>query len=137
MNVYKSKYGKLPGSSYSEVMRAARREYRAIQKHTPRRQPYIRSKYFTKDKIFVNEFWNHLNQKVPADRLRRLKLLACAIDLARNNTFDSAVMQNPSKSQESLHRFAGQTKDGEIFYVQIKENKKTNRKDFMSVFPGK
>lgn len=137
MKVYKSKIGVLPGTSYSEAMRAARREYRLIQSHTPRRQPYIRSRYFTKDKIFVTSFWQHLNQKAPTDRFRRIKLFACAIDLLRNNTHDSEVMQNPNKPYESLHRFAGQTKDGEIFYVQIKENKKTNRKDFMSVFPGK
>jgi hypothetical protein len=46
-------------------------------------------------------------------------------------------MQNPNKTQEALHRFTGCTKDGEVFYVQIRANKKTNRKGFMSVFPAK
>ncbi len=37
----------------------------------------------------------------------------------------------------SLHRFYGQTKSGELFCVQIKQDKRTGRKDFMSVFPSK
>lgn len=33
-----------------------------------------------------------------------------------------------------LHRFYGKTKDGQTFCVQVKEDKRSNRKDFMSVF---
>lgn len=137
MKAYRSKYNKLPGTSYAEVMAAARREYHAIQKRTPRRQPYIRSRYFKKDKIFVNQFWVHLNQKVSADRFRRLKLYICAVDVIRNCPYTPDTMQNPNKADELLHRYTALTKDGEQFYVQVRENKVSKRKDFMSVFPGK
>ncbi|MCA9342472.1 hypothetical protein KC950_00445 [Candidatus Saccharibacteria bacterium] len=63
MRVHKSKYGKLPGTSHKEVMKAARKEYHAIQKRSPRLQAYIRSAYFKKDKIFINIFWDHVKQK--------------------------------------------------------------------------
>jgi hypothetical protein len=46
-------------------------------------------------------------------------------------------MQNPNKANESLHRYTAQTKDGILFYVQVRENKVSGRKDFMSVFPAK
>lgn len=35
-----------------------------------------------------------------------------------------------------LHRFYGVTKDGVYFCVQVKEDKRTSRKDLMSVFEG-
>ena len=38
---------------------------------------------------------------------------------------------------EILHRFAGLTKNRELFYVQIKEDKRSGRKYFMSCFPEK
>jgi hypothetical protein len=135
--MYQSKLGVLPGTSYAEVIKAARREYRAIQQRTPRRQPYIRSKYFKHDKIFINLFWAHLNQKVRPDRLRRLKLFGCAIDVIRNCLGAPETMQNPNKPDEALHRYKALTKDGLLFYVQIRENKITGRKDFMSTFPAK
>lgn len=36
-----------------------------------------------------------------------------------------------------MHRFYGITKDGHEFCVQIKQNKRTGRKDFISVFDRK
>jgi hypothetical protein len=111
VKVYKSKYDSF-GTSYSEAMKAARQEYHSIQKRTPRRQAYIRSAYFKKDKIFVNQFWVHLDQKSSADRLRRLKLYKCAIDVIRNCPYAPETMQNPNKADESLHRYKAQTKQG-------------------------
>jgi len=137
MKPYQSKYAKSSGTSLAELKKLAWREYHLIQKRTPHRQAYVRSRYFKKDKIFITEFWNHLNQKNRADQLRRLKFFAAGIDLVRNSTFDPLTTQNPNKSGESLHRFSGKTKDGEIFFVQLKELKKTGRKDFMSAFPKK
>lgn len=137
MPVYKSKYSQLPGSSYVEAFAAARREYRLIQKRTPRRQPYVRSRYFTKDKIFLNEFWKHLEQKTRLDKFRRIKLYLCALDLLRNITDTPETIFDNKNRNIMLHRFIGVTKDGERFCVQIKENKRSNRKDFMSVFPAK
>jgi len=34
-----------------------------------------------------------------------------------------------------LHRFAGLTKEKELFYVQVKKEKKSGKKYFMSCFP--
>ncbi len=118
-------------------MQLARREYHGIQKRTPRRVPYVRSKYFTKDKIFINNFWDHLSQKSSKDKVRRLKLYPCAIDVLRNCRAIPDSMQNPNNRAEMLHRLSAMTHDGVMFNVQIKEDKKTGRKDFISVFPVK
>jgi hypothetical protein len=116
-------------------MKLARREFHSIQKRTPRRQAYIRSKYFNKDKIFINQFWDHLSQKVREDKRRRLRFYACGIELIKNTAYSPETTQNPNNADELLHRFGGMTASGQLFYVQIKENKKNDRKDFMSVFP--
>ena len=137
MNLYKSKYNSLSGSSLDEVMRLARHEYHLIQKRTPRRIPYIRSAYFTKDKIFLNTFWEHLNQKSPKERVLRLKLYKCAIDLLHNSVYGPDSIYRSTDMDVGLHRFYGLTGDGFYFCVQIKENKRNNRKDLISVFPIK
>jgi len=54
--------------------------------------------------------------------------------LIKNIRLEPTSKQNPNKPKEILHRFAGLTKDKEIFYVQIKEDKNTDKKYFMSVF---
>ena len=36
-----------------------------------------------------------------------------------------------------LHRFMGQTSEGEYFYVQVKDDRRSGRKEFMSVFRAK
>lgn len=118
-------------------MKHARRIFHTIQKRTPRRQAYVRSRYFAKDKVFVNQFWDHLKPKPRPDKVRRLKLYTCAIDLIRSTTIPPETRQNPNDAQELLHRFAGETQDGVLFYVQVKEHKRNGRKDFMSVFPAK
>lgn len=135
MKVYQSRFDQHPGTSLDEVMKLARQEYHSIQKRTPRRVPYIRSKYFTKDKIFINAFWGHLNQKSPKERVARLRLYACAIDLLRNCINTPETVYTRTDMENSLHRFYGKTNKGSYFCVQVKENKRTNRKDFMSVFP--
>jgi|SRR5581483_1097459 len=137
MNTYRSKYPKSSGSSLDELIKQARREYHIIQKRTPRRAPYVRSKYFTKDKVFISNFWDHLNQKSPQEKVRRLKLYSCAVDLLRNTAFAPETIFKNTDPNSALHRFYGQTKNDEFFCVQVKENKRTNRKDFISVFPAR
>jgi len=137
MQVYRSKYGKLPGTSYPEVMAKARREYHLIQKRTPRRIPYVRSRYFTKDKVFLNTFWEHLKQKHLIEQTNRLKYYRCALDLLRNTTKDSQSVIEKNSPSVYLHRFMGQTSDGEYFYVQVKDDRRSGRKEFMSVFRAK
>lgn len=135
--MYKTKSNQLSGSSYEELIKKARQEYHKIQSKSPRRLPYIRSAYFAKDKIFVNLFWEHLGQKSPVDRVRRLKLYIVALELIRNCKITPDTVQNPNSKGQMLHRFYGATADGAKFVVQIKENKRTGRKDFVSCFPEK
>jgi hypothetical protein len=135
MRVYKSKYAPIPGSSHAEVIRAARYEYHKIQKLTPRRQANVKSRYFRKDKVFINQFWEHLKQKHPRDQLRRAKLFVCAVELIRNTTANPDTVYSHDNQGVELHRFYGQTQSGMYFGVQIRENKRNKRKDFMSVFP--
>lgn len=134
MKVYQSKYGKLAGTSYGELERKACKLHNTIVKMT-KRNAYVRSTYFKKDKIFLTLFWSHLNQKTRRDRKRRLKYYECAIDLLRNSPHEPETKVNPNGKNELVHRFAGLTKDGDLFYVQVKEDKRTDNKYFMSVFP--
>ena len=134
MIVYKTKIRKIGGTSYSEIIKKARSAFHSIEKRS-RRSAYLRSAYFKKDKILINLFWDHLNQKPKRDRIRRLKLFGCAVDLIENSRNKPTSKTNPNDKREIIHRFGGVTVEGELFYVQIKENVKTQRKDFMSVFP--
>ena len=133
MIIYKSKVKKLGGTSYKEVVKKARRAYHDIEKRS-KRSAHLKSAYFGK-KVFFNLFWEHINQKSPRDRIRRLKLLPCAIKLIESSKNKPSSKKNPNNKNEILHRFGGTTPTGELFYVQIKENIKTKRKDFISVFP--
>lgn len=136
MSVYQSKYELLPGSSYDEVVTVARKEYNKIRKIT-KRQPYVRSKYFRGDKIFVTVFWDHLMQKHRKERMKRLKFYNATIDLLRNSTLAPDTIFSESDKNIMLHRFYGKTKDGNGYCVQVKEDKRSGRKEFMSVFDRK
>lgn len=131
---YKTKAKKLAGTNYREVRNNANVIYNIIKKKT-KRQPYIRSAYWKKEKVFLNYFWKHTFEKNPPDRFRRLKYFAAAIELVLYSRHKPVSKPNPNKKNEIVHRFAGQVKEGDIFYVQIKENKNTKRKYFMSCFP--
>ena len=134
MKVYQSKYGKLSGSSYGELERQVRKLYDDAARRT-KRNAYVRSHYFKKDKVFLSLYWTHLHQQTRRDRKRRLQYYQCALDLLRNSPHEPTTKPNPNGKNEQVHRFAGTTKDGELFYVQIKEDKRSNNKYFMSVFP--
>lgn len=136
MKVYQSKALLLPGTSYDEVLVVARKENRKIEQLT-KRQPYVRSTYFNKDKIFITMFWNHLMDKHPKARTRRLKLFNAAIDLLRNTHCEPETVFRRDDLSVLLHRFYGITKDGVGYCVQVKQNKRSGRKDFMSVFDRK
>jgi len=116
IKAYRTKSKRLTGTNYGEVHRKTFNLFTQIKKKSKRRV-YIRSTYFKKDKIFLSLFWHHLMEKHHKDRLRRLKYFYCAIELIRES------------------RFAGVTADNELFYVQIKENKRNGQKYFISVFP--
>ena len=61
MHVYTSKYPQLPGSSYNESLNHARREHSIIA-HSTKRQPYVKSKYFNGNKVYLKVFWDHVMQ---------------------------------------------------------------------------
>ena len=135
MQVYKSKINRLTGSSLHEVRQKAFGLYQQVTKKTKRRT-YIRSTYFNKDKVFLETFWAHLFQKANwKDRVRRMKYFPAALDLLKNTRFEPTSKENPNKSGEILHRFAGTTADEHLFYVQVKEDKRKNQKWLMSTFP--
>ena len=134
MKIFQSKVRKLSGSDYKEVYGQARSIYKEISSKT-KRKPYIRSAYFRKHKIFLHYYWDHLWTKNWRDRVRRLKYYLCAIDLIKNSKIEPTSKENPNKKSEILHRFTGITKNKEIFFVQIKEEKRSGEKHFISVFP--
>jgi len=135
VNIYKTKSGKLTGSDLKEVRQKAWNFYQIIKKRSKRRA-YIRSAYFRKEKIFIDLFWQHIFEKENwKDRVRRLKYFPAGIELVQKSTLEPSSKENPNKSSELLHRFKGSTPEKEIFYVQIKENKKTSQKFLISIFP--
>jgi hypothetical protein len=134
MKVYKTKTNKISGSSYKETNKKARAIYNTI-KSKSKRQPYIRSAYFDKEKIFIDLFWIHLWEKANfRDKIRRLRLFDCAIELIQESRYGPTSKKDIENKNIILHRFAGIVED-ELFFVQIKESLKSGRKDFVSVFP--
>lgn len=133
MKYYRTKCKKLSGTNCREVYRKAFVIYKKLKSKSKRR-PYVRSAYFRKDKVFLELFWKHLKEKNWRDITRRLKYFSCAIELLKYSTFEPISKQNPNKSSEIFHRFAGITINNEIFFVQIKEDK-NHRKWFISLFP--
>ncbi len=137
MKYYQTKAGKLAGTDFREAHKNARRVYDEI-KGKSKRKTHIRSRYFDKNKIFLDLFWDHLySKKNLKDRLRRVRYFAAAIELIMNTHVEPESKENPNDRGEILHRFTGKTKNNEVFYVQIKEEKRTGHKYFISVFPDK
>lgn len=132
--LYKSNKNKISGTSFSEVRKQADKIFNLIRSKS-KRTPYIRSKYFKSDKVFLNLFWAHIFDKNEGDRVRRLKFYDCVLDLIKNSTCNPNTYDNFYKKDELLHKFEGITKNNEKFIVQIKENKRSKRKYFISVYP--
>ena len=136
MKVYRTRAKSLPGTRWAEVYKKAFLLYKQIRSRTKRR-PYIKSAYFKKDKVFLELFWHHLHEKQNLrDKTRRLKYFSCSLDLIQNSTFEPVSKENPNNNGEILHRFAGTTADNDLFFVQIKEEKRSAKKWLMSCFPN-
>ena len=133
---YQTNKKKLPGTNYAEVRKNAVIVFNQIKKRTKRR-PYVRSVYFNKQKIFFDYFWTHLSQKNPRERFKRLQYFEAAVELIKHSRNHPCSKQNPNRNTEILHRFAGLTKGKKLFYIQIKEDKKSDKKYFISCFPSK
>lgn len=115
-------------------MKSSERYFSVFRRKT-KRQPYIRSAYFLKQKVFFNLFWVHLFDKTNTIRTERLKLLACGIELIEKSRNHPESKDNLLKSSETLHRFLDISKEKIKFAVQIKEIKRTGKKYLMSIFP--
>lgn len=133
---YLAKSKELFGTNFADVFKQARHIFKPIQSRTKRR-PYIRSAYFHKQKIFFDFFWQHLAQKRFPDRIRRLRFFPCALELIAKSRIHPESMDNPNNKGEIFHRFSGIGPSKQLFYVQVKEDKRTGNKQFMSVFPAK
>ena len=136
MIFYQTKIKKLSGTNYSEVRKHALLLLNQIKRRTKRR-PYIRSAYFNTKAEHVRNECVHLLEKNLKERVKRIKHFPCAIDLIKNSKIAPTSKENVDNKNEILHRFAGKTKDKEMFFVQIKENKKNGKKYFMSCFSKK
>ena len=134
VEIYCTKTDKLTGTDYHEVVRKARRVYKDITSKS-KRKPYIRSAYFKREKVFLDYFWQHLQEKNWHDRLRRLRFYSCALDLIKNSRSCYESKFNPNNYSEMFYKFKGTTQSKEIFIVQVKENLKRGEKYFLSVFP--
>jgi hypothetical protein len=132
MKVYQAKSKKISGTGYGEVFHSALTIYDEIKKKTKRR-PYVRSAYFEKEKIFFDYFREHLFQKSPKERMRRLRFFKAAIELVKRSRNKPVIFANSNKSGEILYKFIGLTAEKDMFFVQIKEDKR-GRKYFMSCF---
>lgn len=133
MEIYKTKSSKIGATRYRDVYHQAWDIYKTIKKQTKRR-PYIRSAYFNKDKVFFDYYWRHLDNSSYLNRRKRLRYFSCGIELIRRSRVAPTTKLNPNKPSEIPHRFAGTTRDGEPFYVQIKEDTRKNQKYLMSIF---
>lgn len=80
-------------------------------------------------------FWQHLHEKNLRDKARRVAYFPCALELIQKTRCEPTSKENPNRKGEIVHRFAGSTPDNELFFVQIKEDRRTNQKWFISVFP--
>ena len=133
---YKCTTNPIRGTQLKVILPQARDIFRNLEKKT-KRKPHIRSCYFNKDKIFFDYFWSDLKKKIPSERARRLKLLPCALEVLRHSRHEPLTIDDINESHILRHRFAGRTKNGSLFYVQVKQNKRTGTKQFLSLFPAK
>jgi hypothetical protein len=132
ISFFKTKTAPVSGSNMAEVTKKVMRLFHDIEKRTKRR-PYIRCKIMNNDKVFIGEYIMHQNQKTGRDRLRRLKLFPCAVELIERTTYPPT--KKILRSGEILYRFYGDAENNQRFVVQISENPKTHNKRLMSSFP--
>lgn len=131
---YQAKSGKVSGTNLGEVYKNAERFYHKEITSKTKRRPYVRSAYFKKEKIFFDFFWDHLRQKSPKIRFQRLRYFKVSCELIKKSRNNPIIKSNPNKPKEIFYKFGGLTSSKEMFFVQIKEDKK-KRKYFMSCFP--
>jgi hypothetical protein len=125
------------GTTYSELAKKARTHYKKVTSNTKRR-PYIRSKFFNKQRKFLELYWVHLSDKKSfSEKVKRLRYFACGIELIKKSHCDPISKENPNNTREIVHRFIGIDSEKKRFCVQIKEEKNSGEKWLMSIFPCK
>jgi hypothetical protein len=124
MKFYQSKLAAISGDDYGVVERQARKLHKSIASKSKRRA-YIRSSYFGSEKIFIDTFWEHLNQKTRNDRKRRLRYYPCAIDLLVNSRLEPDVKEHPNKNGNLVYRFYAKDISGAEFIVQVNSDSRT------------
>src|SRR5579859_3572344 len=134
--VFLVKSNLLWGSNYREVRKQALEIFAEISAKT-KRKPYIRSAYFDKQKVFFDLFWDHLFQKPPRQRVKRLKYFSCCLELLTHSKLQPETKIDETRPHEILYRFFGQTKEKNQFIVQLKENTRTKKVYLISFFPWK
>ena len=133
---YRCSTNPLYSTQLAIILPQARNMFRTLEKKT-KRKPHVRSQYFNKDKIFFDYFWSDLQKKIPSERARRLKLLPCALEVLRHSRQEPLSIDDANEPHIIRHRFAGCTPNGHMFYVQVKQDKRTGAKQFLSVFPAR
>lgn len=134
MNFYQTKSPLSTGSNYKEIHRNYEKYFRSLQRKS-KRQPYVRSAYFLKQKIFLNLFWVHLFDKTHNVRSIRLKYIPATIELLEHSRIDPVTILNLEAKSELFHRFYGLTKSKQKFVVQVKQIKSTGKLYLMSAYP--
>lgn len=135
IRAYQCKTKSLSGHRFVDIIPQARKLLRALQKQTKRRS-YVRSTYFHKDKIFFDFFWQHMQGKSVVDRARRLKYLSCALELLQKSRIDPITFMDENHPGVIKHEFRGNAPDGTIFSVIVQEDRKTNRKQLLTLYPA-
>lgn len=135
VRAYQCKAKPFSGHRFVDIIPQARKLLRTLQKQTKRRV-YIRAVYFHKDKIFFDFFWQHMQTKSAVDRARRLKYLPCALELLRNSRCDPISFMDEYQSGIIKHEFKGNSPDGMNFSVIVQEDRKTNKKQLLTLYPA-
>lgn len=133
-HVYKCKISAFYSSSYARVKKQAKNFFNSKTAHS-RRSAYVRAPAWKKQKVFLGVFWSHLFDKKPAERMVRLRLLPCALEVLENSTYPFVTKTEPGNPNIFLHRLYGQTPAGQVFALQVKEYSNKQKLYFVSCFP--
>lgn len=135
ITTYRCKAAPLRGHRFVDIMPQVRKEFRTLQKRTKRR-PHVRSDYFKKNKIFFDYFWQHMQRKSVVDRARRLKYFPCALEVLRKSRHNPTTFVDINQPDIIKHEFVAIAPDGVRFSVIIQEDRKTDKKQLLSLYPS-
>ena len=83
---YRTHQSKLPGTrAFKDIYKSSMAVYKSEVLRKTKRQPYLRSAYFNKQKIFFTFFWKHIFDYLYVVRIERLQYFEAAIELIKNS----------------------------------------------------